>query len=114
MKLETPPEIALYVWDYFFLANVPHEGDDKAWTTIERATQRILESEAYLRAPTPVDIQLRHARRVRNAARVATRNIALLAEPPEPYITDALARLQTFVDDLIAELTAEARELVLD
>ena len=51
--LKTRSEVALYVWDYFYCANVPAPGDDKPWRLIENATGRIHETEAYLDARFP-------------------------------------------------------------
>ena len=112
--LRTRSNVALYVWDYFYIANVPCRGDEKHWSAIERATCRIRESEPYLDAPTPVDVRLRNARRVRNAARLALRHIKELSEAPESWVTNQLSELEAFTDKLIQELRDQVNWVVLD
>jgi hypothetical protein len=112
MQFKTRSEVALYVWDYFFLANLPRPGDEKIWAAISRATCRIHESEQYLdHPPTPADVRIRHARRVRNAARVALRNIGRLSAEPARWAIDGLAELEAFANDLIQTLAR--RDVVL-
>jgi hypothetical protein len=111
--LKTRSEVALYVWDYFYLSRQPAPGDETAWTTIERATCRIVESEPDLRPSTPSDLRLRSARRVRNAVRTATRHVRLLSVPPEQWVIDGLAALESFADDAIQEALA-ADPVVVD
>ena len=105
--------IALYVWDYFFISNYPSKGDEKPWSAIERATTRIRESEMHLDPPTPPDLRVRHARRVRNAARAALRNIECLSVQPEQWVVDRLVELESFSNDLIKELSTVARDLAV-
>lgn len=111
--LSSDSERALYIWDYFYLANVPARGDEAAWGKIERATHRIRESEPYLDAskfsqwfrPAPsADERLRHARRVRNAVRLALRQIALLSTITETWVVDGLRRLDAAATTAIDEL----------
>jgi hypothetical protein len=102
--------VILYLWDYFYVANAPEPGDEKAWGVIERATCRIRESEIYLGASTPPDVRVRHARRIRNAVRVALRNIERLSVAPERWVLDQLAELESHCDDL---LSAPPEQVVL-
>ena len=80
--------------------------------TIERATCRIRESEPYLEAPLAPDVRTRNARRVRNAVRVALRQIERLSVKPEQWVIDRLGELEALTDDLIETLSA-AEELIL-
>jgi hypothetical protein len=105
-QLKTRSEIALYVWDYFYLSQQPALGDEVAWTVIERATWRILESETCLELSTPSDVRLRSARRVRNAVRAAMRHIKLLSVEPEQWVLDGLAALESLADDAILAASA--------
>lgn len=102
----------LYLWDYFYSAHVPRPGDEKVWGTIERAMCRLRESEPYLRGRHAVDIQLRHARRVRNAVRLALRKIDELSSRTDQWVLDELARLETFTAELIASLSASVPTVV--
>jgi hypothetical protein len=111
MQFKDRSHIALYVWDYFFISNYPRKGDEKPWSAIERATTRIRESEPYLGTRTPPDVRLRHARRVRNSARAASRNIKRLSIQPEQWVVDGLADLEAFSEELIQELSSVARDL---
>ena len=106
-------DVALYVWDYFFIANYPCKGDEKPWAAIERATMRIRESEIYLDPPTPPDLRVRHARRVRSAARAALRNIEQLSVRPAQWVVDRLVELEVSGHELIQELSSAARELAV-
>jgi hypothetical protein len=114
MQFKTRGEVALYVWDYFFISNGPHEGDEKSWIAIERATCRIRESEPFLDPPSPADVRLRHARRVRNSARVALRHIELLSVAPDGWVLQRLEELEQESDKLVEKLSDEARQLVVD
>jgi hypothetical protein len=105
--------VALYVWDYFFISNDPSKGDEKPWSAIERATTRIRESEMHLDPTTPSDVRVRHARRVRGAARVALRNIERLSVQPEQWVVDRLAELEAFSHQLIEELSTVADDLAV-
>lgn len=67
----------------------------------------------YLDAPRPADIRLRHARRVRNAARSALRNIEQLSVEPENWVVDRLVELETFTQQLIQELSVLTRGLAV-
>jgi hypothetical protein len=104
----------LDVWDYFYCSHYPCKGDEKPWATIERATHRIRASEMYLDPPRAPDLRLQHARRVRNAARVALRNIALLSIGPEPWVIDRLVDFEAFGHKLVRELSALARDFITD
>ena len=106
--------LALYIWDYFYIANVPHPGDARLWVSIERATQRIRESQIHLDPPIPADVRLRHAKRVRNSARAALRSIAQLSVPPARWVIDGLEELERWMETLTRELRDQAHELVLD
>lgn len=75
MHRDTRSHVVLYLWDYFYVSHLPVPGDERVWTAIERATCRIRQAEAYIDAPTPADVRLRNARRLRNAIRVARWNI---------------------------------------
>jgi hypothetical protein len=113
MQRTTRSEVALYVWDYFYVSNVPAPGDEKVWSAIERATCRIRESEIYLDAPIAPDARTRNARRVRDAVRDALRNIERLSVKPEQWVIDRLGELEALSDDLIDTLSAAAEETVL-
>jgi hypothetical protein len=104
---------ALYVWDYFFISNYPSKGDEKPWSSIERATTRIRESEMHLDPPTPSDVRVRHGRRVRSAARSALRNIGRLSVQPEQWVIDRLVELEALSHALIEELCIVARDLAV-
>lgn len=106
--------LALYIWDYFYLANVPRPGEARPWASIERATERIRESQIYVDPPFPADVRLRHATRVRNAARAALRGISELSAPPARWVVDGLEELAQSMAALVEELRAPARELVVD
>ncbi len=106
--------LALYVWDYFYIANVPRPGDERTWAAVEGATNRIRESQIYLDPPHPADVRVRHARRVRNSARAALRSIAQLSVAPERWVIDGLVALERWTEALTEELRDDARELVLD
>jgi hypothetical protein len=105
--------LILDVWDYFYCADCPANGDEKAWVAIERATTRIRESEFYLAPRTPPDVRAQHARRVRNSARVALRNIKQLSVQPKQWVLDGLVELEAFGDSLILELSGAARGLAV-
>jgi len=106
--------LALYIWDYFYIANAPRAGDRREWEAVERATQRIRESQIYLDPPHPADVRLRHARRVRNSARAALRSIAQLSVAPERWVIDGLVALERWTETMTEELRDEARRLILD
>lgn len=105
-------EAVLYLWDYFYCANVPRPGDEKAWGKIERALCRVRESEDYLDTPHAVDIRLRNARRVLNAVRLALRNIGELSSRTEQWVLDELARLETFTAALMESLSRSVPTVV--
>jgi hypothetical protein len=102
----------LYLWDYFYCANVPRPGDEKTWGKIERALCRVRESESYLETRHPVDIRLRSARRIRNAVRLALRNIEQLSSQPEQWVLDELANLETFIAELVETLSKSPSTVV--
>jgi hypothetical protein len=111
--MTTRSDVALYVWDYFYVRHVPAAGDEVVWAVIERATCRILESEPSLRPPMPPDVRLRSARRVRSAARLARRKIELLSSEPERWVVDGLVELETHADDIIRTLSEVAKHVVV-
>jgi hypothetical protein len=113
MQANDRSHIALYVWDYFFISNCPAKGDERPWSAIERATQRIRESEVHLDPRAPADVRVRHARRVRSAARTAMRNIERLSIQPEQWVVDRLVELEAFSQKLLQELSADARDLAV-
>lgn len=113
MQLKTRSDIVLYVWDYFYIANMPQRGDELAWKRIERATCRIYESDHRLDAPTPPDIRLQAARRVRNAVRLALREIAGLSRAPEAWVVDGLLVLGGLIDEIIQTVSSGAAEVVV-
>ena len=102
-------EAVLYLWDYFYCANVPRRGDEEPWGKIERAMCRVRDSESHLETRYPVDIRLRNARRIRNAVRLAARNIEKLSSQTEQWVLDELARLETFATELIDSLSNKVR-----
>lgn len=111
-KFRDRSEAVLYLWDYFYCARVPRPGDEKVWGTIERAMCRLRESEPYLRGRHAVDIELRHARRVRNAVRLASRKIDELSSQTDQWVLDELAHLEIFTEELVASLSASAPTVV--
>lgn len=113
MRFKNRSEAALYVWDYFYVANVPGPGDEKVWRTIERATCRIREAETELDPPTPPDVRLRSARRFRNSVRVAQRHIKRLSVEPERWVVDELGEMEKLADELIRTLDDSGRQVVL-
>jgi len=113
MEAKDQSRLILYVWDYFYCANYPAKSDEKPWTAIERATSRIRESEFYLGPRNPPDVRVQHARRVRNSARVALRNIKQLSAQPEQWVVDGLVALEAFGDELVEEVASEARDLAV-
>lgn len=113
MQSRDRSQVALYVWDYFFISNHPSKRDEKPWSAIERATTRIRESEVHLDPSTPPDLRVRHARRLRSAARAALRNIERLSVQPEQWVIDRLAELAAFSHELIEELSTAARDLAV-
>jgi hypothetical protein len=113
MQAKDRTHIALYVWDYFFISHYPATGDEEPWSAIERATLRIRESEIYLDPPRPPDVRVRHARRVRSAARTALRNIERLSSRPERWVIDRLVELEAHSDQLLKELSTAARDIVV-
>jgi len=114
MRAHTRSHLVLYLWDYFYVSHAPRPGDEKAWVAIERATCRIRDAEIYLDKPTPVDVRLRNARRMRNAVRLATRNIERLSAMPERWVIDGLAELEALTTELIGQTSDKARLVVLD
>jgi len=108
MRFKSRSDVALYVWDYFYISHVPHEGDEGAWAAVERATHRIRQSEQYLDAPTPMDVRVRHARRVRNSVRAARRQIEQLSVRPDRWVIDRLDDLEAMADAVIKELGHDA------
>lgn len=114
MRFNTRSEAALYLWDYFYLAEAPAPGDEKPWAFIERAVCRLRAAEPYLDPPAPLDVRGRSARRIRSAARVAMRHIGSLAVKPEPWTLEQLVTFEALADDMIQTLAVSARHLVLD
>jgi len=114
MRFKTRFEAALYVWDYFYVARYPAQGDEKPWAMIERATGRIRESEGYLRPDRPADVRLQHARRLWRAARVAKRHIEQLSTATEQWVLDELDTLESFARTVLDEVAGSASELVVD
>jgi hypothetical protein len=114
MRATTRNQVVLDLWDFFYIRNTPGRGEEKTWGAIERATCRIRDAEVYLDEPTPADVRLRNAQRMRSAVRVARRNIDRLAAKPERWIVDRLAELEAVAVQLIRDLSDEARLLVLD
>ncbi len=112
-KFKTRSEAILYVWDYFYVANVPAAGDEQPWRTIERAVCRIYKSDYDLDDSKAPDVRLRSARRIRNSCRVAMRHIERLSVQPERWVIDELLALEAFTDGLIRALSNIARRLVL-
>lgn len=113
MRANNRSDVVLYLWDYFYVSKYPEPGDEKAWGMIERATCRIRECELYLEAPTPTDVRLRSARRMRAAVRVALRNIQRLSAAPERWVIDRLVELERLTNDLVETLHASPRGVVL-
>ena len=114
MQPDIRSRVVLYLWDYFYVSNVPTRGDETVWGAIERAVCRIREAEVYVDPPTPADVRLRNARRMRNAIRVASRNIERLSAKPERWVIDRLAELEALSEQLIREMSDKVRLLVLD
>lgn len=108
MLAKTRSHVVLHLWDYFYVANSPRPGDERVWASVERATGRIREAEIYLDAPTPADVRLRNALRMRAAIRVANRNMDRLSARVERWVIDQLAQLEALT------FAAEAQRLVLD
>lgn len=113
MRLDSRSDVVLYLWDYFYVSKYPAQGDEKAWGAIERATCRIRELELCLDPPTPADVRLRSARRLRAAVCVALRNIERLSASPERWVIDRLVELERLTSDLLETLNGSARDLVL-
>lgn len=114
MRYETASEAALYVWDYFYLAHIPAEGDEAPWAAIERATGRIRESIQYFTAPRPADVRVHHAKRVRRSVRIVMKNLALLSTETDRWVIEELARFAALADALIATHGQQAGDIVLD
>jgi hypothetical protein len=87
-------EATLYLWDYFYVTNVPLPGDEGAWRSIEKAACRILELEPFLRPPGSNTGQLRDARRLRRAVRVIVGQLPLLKAEVAPWISEVLRSLE--------------------
>jgi hypothetical protein len=113
MRASDRSHVVLYLWDYFYVSKYPEQGDEKAWGMIERATCRIRELEICLDPPTPADVRLRSARRMRAAVRVALRNIERLSAAPERWVIDRLVELERLTSDLVEAIQGPARNLVL-
>jgi hypothetical protein len=113
MRANWRSDVVLYVWDYFYVSKRPEQGDEKAWGVIERATCRIRECEVYLDAPTPADVRIRNARRMRTAVRVALRNIERLSSAPERWVIDRLVDLDRLTTEVIESLRDSAAEVVV-
>ncbi len=103
----------MYIWDYFYISNVSAPGDEKVWAMIERATCRIRESEALIHPSMAPDVRLRSARRMRNAARVALKQIEKLSVVPERWVMEQLAELEAVTSVLIEEASNAARSVVV-
>lgn len=115
MNRQERDHLALYIWDYFYLTHRPLPVDQAPWVRIEQATNRIRESQIYVdHPPTPVDVRLRHAKRVRNAARAALRAIAQLSVTPDAWTVDGLVAIEHSMELLAADLRDQARDLVVD
>lgn len=113
MRTNSRSNVVLYLWDYFYVSKHPEKGDEKVWGVIERATCRIRECEIYLDAPTPADVRIRSARRMRTAVRVALRNIEQLSSAPERWVIDRLVDLDRLTSDLVEMLRVSAGDVVL-
>jgi predicted nicotinamide N-methyase len=111
-KFRTHDEMALYVWDYFYLARRPREGEARAWRRIECATERLKESVQRLTDRFPPEIRYTHAKRVRRATREIGNKLAQLESIPEPWVIRAVATLEALADRVIAETPEEARGVV--
>lgn len=101
MRFTNRHDMVLYVWDYFYVSRVPASGDEKTWAVIERATCRIHASDGMLSLSMPPDVRLVHARRMRNAARLARKRVDDLAVAPASWVIDALVEIERFADDVI-------------
>jgi hypothetical protein len=95
----TRSDAALELWDYFYLTKGPASGDEQPWGKIERATCRIRASEPDLDAPT---LALRSARRIRDAARIALRQIERLSVAPERWTIDRLAEFEALASQMLS------------
>jgi hypothetical protein len=105
-------EIALYLWDYYFISHVPAIGDEQPWAAIERAACRILESEPWLDPPAPAHERLRSARRVRNAVHHIVRQLDKLSTETEDWILESLAALGIAAQAVIDALADSADAVV--
>jgi hypothetical protein len=113
VELKTRSEKILYVWDYFYISHVAATGDEAPWLAIERATSRIRMSEVDISVSTPVDIRFRAARRMRDAARLALRQIERLVTKPEQWVIDALVDIEAFAAELVETLFEPARQAIV-
>jgi hypothetical protein len=104
MRFTNRHDMVLYLWDYFYISRVPAPGDEELWAAIERATCRIHASDGMLGESIPPDVRLKHARRMRDAARLARKRIDELAVAPARWVVDALVEIEQFGDDMIAAL----------
>jgi hypothetical protein len=113
-RRKTRSDVALDLWDYFYVRHGPKPGDERPWSVIERATCRIIESASYLDPPMPLDVRVRSARRIRSAVRVATKQIELLSVEPPAWVIEGLAAFEVHADHVIRSLSEAARRVVLD
>ncbi len=109
MNFETSCEIALHLWDYFYLSNAPSERDAKPWRRIECATERIRDSESLMCDSYPASIRVKHAKRVRRAVREILRLIPELDTIPSDDVADALAFFAVYSDEIIDMLSEQAK-----
>lgn len=102
MRFTNRHDMVLSLWDYFYVSQVPAPSDEEAWAAIERATCRIHASNGMLSDSMPPDVRLVHARRMRNAARLARKRIDELVVAPARWVVDALIEVEHFAGDMVA------------
>ncbi len=104
MKLKSQSDMALYLWDYFYLREMPTPNEEKPWRRIECATLRIRESEPYLTESYPPALRLKNAKRVRRAVREILKLIPELESIPESWTAEVLAFFEVTSDSIIERL----------
>lgn len=104
-EFSTHSDAALYLWDYFYISNLPSEAEAKTWRQIEFATDRIRNSISFIESHHSPALRIESAKLVCRAVREILRCIEKLDELPEGWIARVLGRLQGASETVIEEMS---------